>query len=357
MPPITYKYPTNVALDMVTQEYVAQTEKLRGEELMPFEDSETQVVQWDELDAERGMTAPHVMGTDPKIDTRPGSKLREFEPIPFKETDLIKENELLRARQFGTLGGVVDLNAVCGRIAKARVDKNRLRAEWTRWQAMRGQLSMFENGVRINESFPIQQFTPVIPWDDRAASFILRDTNAIKRMFRGTGASIKGAVAFGASETISAIIENNNPDDLGKFHGDNYNEATYSVEDANKLFSKRGLFTLVEMDENEGWIDEDGDFQPWLAPGELIIVGTRPKGQKIGGWKMTPTLHRIKNGMPAPGMFEIIEVNGQPSSGSQMVNMVQLGQSKNPKIEITGGLYGGPVLYYPRSIIKVNAFG
>lgn len=351
---IIYKYPTNVSLDMVTQEYVAQTDKLRGEELMPFEDTATQTVQWDELDAERGMTAPHVMGTDPKIDVRPGSRLREFEPIPFKETDLVKENELLKARQFGTIGGVVDINAMCGRIAKARVDKNRLRAEWTRWQAFRGQLTIIENGVRVSEAFPVQQFTPIIPWDDRKLATILRDTNAMKRMFRGTGASIKGAVAIGNSLTIATVIENNNPDDLGKFHGANFSEATYSVEDANKLLTKRSLFTLEEND--DGYIDENGDFQTWLHDGELIIFGMRPAGQKLGKWLMTPTLHRQKNGMPAPGMFEIIEVNGMPSIGSTTVNLGQLGMHKNPKIEITGGLYGGPTLFYPRSIIKVNAF-
>src|SRR4051812_31088187 len=124
---ITYKYPTNVALDIVTQEYVAQTEKMLGEQIMPFTDTATQRVQWDELDSERGMTAPHVMGTDPKIDVRPGSTLREFEPIAFKETDLVKENELLRARALGTLGGVVNISDLIARIAKARVDKNRIR--------------------------------------------------------------------------------------------------------------------------------------------------------------------------------------------------------------------------------------
>lgn len=351
---ITYKYPTNVALDMVTQEYVAQTEKMRGEQLMPFEDTQTQTVQWDELDSERGMTAPHVMGTDPKIDTRPGSKLREFEPIPFKETDLVKENELLKARAFGTLGGVVNITEVISRIAKARVDKNRIRAEWTRWQAMLGQLTMFENGVRVNETFPIQEYTPTIAWDQRATATILRDTNAIKNMFRGTGASIRGAVAIGNSTTIARILENNNPNDLQGFRNENFKNTNYDVTETNKIFAARGLFNLEEND--EGYIDENGNFQTWLPDGKLLIIGKRPAGQPIGKWLMTPTLHRQKNGMPAPGMFEIIEVNGMPSTGSVTVNMQQLGQHKNPKIEVTGGVYGGPVLYYPRSIIKVNAF-
>jgi hypothetical protein len=351
---ITYKYPTNYSLDMVTQEYVAQTEKLRGEQLMPFEDTETQVVQWDELDAERGMTAPHVMGTDPKIDTRPGSKLREFEPIPFKETDLVKENELLKARQFGTIGGVVDISAMIGRIAKARVDKNRLRCEWTRWQAFRGQLTIIENGVRVNETFPIQQFNPIVPWNLRDTATILRDLNAIKLLFRGTGASIQGAVAIGNSTTMATILENNNPADLKGFQGANFENSTFDLEAANRQLAKRKLVQLEEND--DGYIDENGDFQTWLEDGELLIFGKRPAGQPLGKWLMTPTLHRSKNGQPAPGMFEIIQVNGSASTGAQAVNIVQLGQDKNPKIEVTGGIYGGPVLYYPRSIIKVNAF-
>lgn len=351
---ITYKYPTNVALDMITQEYVAQTDKLRGEQLMPFEDTATQVVEWDELDAMRGMTAPHVMGTDPKIDTREGAKTRQFEPIPFKETDLIKENELLKARQYGTLGGVVNISNLVGKIAKERVDKNRLRAEWTRWQAFRGQLTIVEKGVRVNETFPIQQYNPLVPWNNRDGAFILRDLNAIKNLFRGTGASIQGAVAIGNSTTISVILENNNPADLKGFQGSNFENSTYDREAANRQFAKRGLVQLEEND--EGYIDENGNFQTWLQDGELLIFGKRPNGQQIGKWLMTPTLHRQKNGMPAPGMFEIIEVNGMPSTGAVTVNMGQLGQHKNPKIEITGGLYGGPVLFYPRSIIKVNAF-
>ena len=352
---ITYTYPTNVALDMVTQEYVAQTEKMRGEELMPFQDTATQKVQWDELDTERGMTAPHTMGTDPKIDVRQGSRVREFEPIPFKETDLIKENELLRVRQFGTLGGVVNIGGLIAQVAKNRVDKNRLRVEWTRWQAFRGQLTINENGVRINESFPIQQFTPTTPWSDRANAKILRDWNSIKTFFRGTGASAGGAIAIGNSTTISAILENGNPNDLQGFRNENFRNTTFDLTEMNKIFAARGLPTLEEND--DGYIDSDGNFQTWLHDGELIIFGKRPAGQPIGKWLMTPTLHRQRGGMPQPGMFEIIEVNGMPSSGATTVSIGELGMHKNPKIEITGGIYGGPVLFYPRSIIRVNAFG
>lgn len=349
---ITYKYPTNVALDMVTQEYIAQTAKFLGEQLMPFEDTNTQVVQWDELDSERGMTAPHTMGTDPKIDTRPGSTLREFEPIPFKETDLVKENELLKARAYGTLGGVVNITDAISRIAKSRVDKNRIRVEWTRWQALLGQLTILENGVRVNESFAVQTHDVAVPFSTVATAAPLKEFNAVMLKFRATGASAQGAEAYMNQATANNLLENQNENDLKGFQNANFVHLPYSMEEMNKIQTARGLPKLVVYD--EGYIDEAGSFQNFIPNGKIIVVGKRPAGQAIGKWLMTPTLHRVKNGMPAPGMFEIIEVNGMPSTGSVTVNLQQLGQHKNPKIEVTGGVYGGPVLYYPRSIVVMD---
>lgn len=351
---LIYRFPTNVALDMVVQEYMPQAETLRAEEILPFQEVATQKVQWDEKDTMRGMTAPHVMGTDPKIDRREGSKTHEYEPIPFKEEDLIKEDELLKARQLGTLGGVVNLNQKVAEVTKDRMDKTKLRCEHTRWQTLRGKLEIAENGVRVKEIFPVQKFTPPIPWGDRKQAKILVDTAEMKRMYRGTGASIRGAVAIGNNTTISAILENANPDDLQGFRAENFRNANYDLNETNKLLAARGLFMLEEND--EGWIDEDGEFQTWLDDGELIIVGKRPQGQKIGAWLQTPHLHRQRNGNPAPGFFSLLECNGVPSMGGMTVDLGALGAGKNPKIGITGGVYGGPVLWYPRSIIYAKVF-
>src|ERR1044072_4072721 len=144
-PGIVFRFPTNVSLDEATQEYFIQRELFIGDRIMPFRDQFTQRVQWDELDNERGMTAPHNMKSDPRIDTRPGSRLRESTPIPFKETELITEAELLQARAFATLGGVIDLHELVGRRIKAREDKTFIRAESLRWQALQGALDIDEN--------------------------------------------------------------------------------------------------------------------------------------------------------------------------------------------------------------------
>ena len=87
-------FPTNAELNTVVQDYVAQTQNFIGAQILPETQAMTQKVRWDERDHDRGMTAPHVMGSDPKTDRRMGSVTREYEPIPFKETDLLKEDEM-----------------------------------------------------------------------------------------------------------------------------------------------------------------------------------------------------------------------------------------------------------------------
>lgn len=349
---LTFTYPTNAALDTVIQEYVVDTSNFLGLQILPIEESWAQKVQWDEMDNERGMTAPHVMGADPRIDLRPGSKLREYEPIPFKETDLVKENELLRARQLGTLNGVVNLNQLIAQIAKARMDKTRIRQEWMVWQALKGSLTINENGVYVNETFPVQHYTPLVPWSDLENAAPLKDCNAMALMFRGTGATARGAKMRMNQTTVNYLLENKNENDLKGFQNSNFVHLAFSVEEINKIFAARGLPEIEVFD--EGYYDKDGIYRTFIADGDVMLEGKRPGGQKTGATIITPSLHRTKNGMPAPGYFELLEVNGMPSNGATTVSMAELGAGKNPKIELTGGVYGGPALRFGRSNIHAD---
>lgn len=348
----TYTYPTNVALDRVVQEYVVDASSFMGLQILPVEPAYTQKVQWDELDSERGMTAPHLLGTDPRIDLRPGSRLREYEPIAFKETDLVKEDELLRARQLGSLGGAINLNALMARIAKARMDKTRIRQEWTIWEALRGQLTINENGVFVNETFPVQQYAPIVPWSNLATSTPLKDFNAVGLLFRGTGATIGGAEAIINQTTANWLLENQNAADLKGFQGANFTQLPFSLDQINTILAARGLPKLVVND--TGFINNNGAFETFVKDGDVHIVGKRPMNEKVGAWISTPTLHRVVNGVETPGYFEILEVNGHPANGATSVSIAALGTSKNPKFELTGGIYGGPALRFGRSIIRMD---
>jgi hypothetical protein len=346
-------FPTNAELDLVVQDYVAQTDSFAGAEILPEAESMAQKVRWDERDRDAGATAPHVMGTDPKTDKRQGSKTHEYEPIPFKETDLLKEDEILRARELGTMNNRLDLSREIARIAKNRLDKTRIRMEILRWQTLRGEIDIDENGVVVHEEFPIQSHNPLVDWDNLATAKPLADFNSMKLKFRGTGASAQGAEAWMNQTTASWLLENQNEADLKGFQNGNFTNLAYSIEELNKILAARGLPTIRVYD--EGYIDKNDNFVNFLDDAEVILVGKRPGTQKPGDWMKTPSLHVDKNGMPAPGFFSIIEVNGQPSEKVGTVTIAQLGASKNPKIEITGGVYGGTRLLFPKSVIRMLA--
>ena len=351
---ITYRFPTNVGLQEVIQDYVIQREKLLGIKLMPMVPRDTQVIEWDELDFEVGMTAPHNMNADPRIGERPGSKTHRYTPLYFKETDVLKESDMLMPRAMGTLGGVVDYSADIARIAKTRTDKNFLRLEWLIWQVFKGVLAFNENGVKVNETFPVQTEQASVDWDELETAKPVEDLTALALKYRGTGASIAGAEAYINQTTANWLLNNKNGDDLRGFQNPNFVALPYSIEEVNKIMTARGLPKIVVYD--EGAYNANLDFEMFLADGEVIIVGKRPAGETVGDVLLTPSLHHAAmaaQGADARGFFSIIEVNGKPNPG--VMTLAELGAGKNPKVEVTGGFYGGPRLLYPKTIINFNA--
>lgn len=341
-------FPTNAELNEVVQAFRLDPSKYIGHSILPMRTSMYQEVQWDERDHDRGLTAPHVMGADPKIDIRQGHTTRKYTPIPFKETDLLKEDEILRARQLGTMAGTLDLSSEIARIARDRWVKTMGRVEKMIWDTLRGAIAINENGVVVNESFPVQTHSPLVDWDDADDARPLADFNALKLKFRKTGASAAGAKAYMNQVTANMLLENNNGDDIKGFQNSNYVHLPYAVDEINKILAARGVPQLVVYD--EGYVDESDAYVPFLNDGEVIVIGNR--AEPVGDFMSTPSLHNSANGQPGPGYFSIIEVNGNPSEQVGGVSMSQLGMGKNPKVEITGGIYGGTRLIYPKSVVK-----
>jgi hypothetical protein len=351
---ITFQFPTNRSLTEKVQDYAIQRENLLAIKLLPPKPRDTQIIEWDELDFEVGMTAPHNMNSDPKVAGRKGSKTHRYTPLFFKETDVLKESDMLMPRAMGTIGGVIDLTQEIAEIAKTRVDKNLLRIEWLIWQTLKGHLEYNENGVRVDETFPVQTQNALVDWDEPATATPIKDFQAMALRGRGIGGSFKKGTAYMNQTTANWLVNNRNDNDLWGYRNRDSVNATYSIEDVNKILVAQGC-PVVEV-HDEGYYDADENFQMALADGEVIVVGKRPAGQTVGDVLLTPSLHHAAmaaEGGDGRGFFSIIEVNDQPNPGA--VTIAQIGAGKNPKVEITGGFYGGPRLLYPKSVINFTA--
>lgn len=354
---LVLQFPKNVEMDVTVQEYQRDSTRLQGQKILPFETTVAQRVEWDELDNETGRTGVHTMDTDPKVASRPGSKLKSYEPIPHKETELIKESELLKSRAFGTLGGVINIDSLVMEAFNRGMGKDDITMEVEIWQALQGRLVVEDEdtGVTIvDETFPVQEYNPLITWDNLAIAQPMANLEDIVQMFAGTGASGEGAVIHLNRATFNKVTQNSNTNDIKGYTVDNFRNATYSVEQLNKLLNDRKLPTFNVYD--EGWYETKTDFRRFIAEGVAIVEGKRQNNQKVGGYLSTATFHRTKNGQPAPGRFCFIVVNGQPNTTGTAASLAQLGAHGNPSIGVIHGVYGGPRIKFPRSIVKLNAY-
>lgn len=356
---LVVQFPTNVSLDRVIQEYMVQKDELIGiKEVMPFEDQETQIVEWDVLDNLKGLTAAHTLGADPVMGQRRGSRTRRYDPLFWKQQELIREDEILRRRQLGTLGNVVNIDSLVTRAAVDGIDLDYLRAEFLVWLSLANNgFTVNNNGVVVTETFAFQQFTAAVPWATFATATPATNFNSLKPLARGTGGTLKGAKAYMNSTTCSNLLQNANPNDLFGLRGPSFATQTYSLEEVNKLLKSRNLPELVEYD--EGYYDANGNFQTFIPDNVVVLKLRRPsgKGQEAGNIALTPSLHRIVGGKEAPGFFAKIEVNGMAGAaamGAATIDLEALGSSANPRISVFHGWYGGPISRYQRSFIIMH---
>lgn len=350
---ITIKLPKPETLETVINEMNAEPKQWLGEQIMPAQQTDKAIIEYTTIEQAAGMTAPHELGTDPRIDKRKGGRQMRYEPAYFKESDLFGEKELLALAQMG--GSVLDLRAVVAQTLRERYNKTRLREEWLRWMILQGQLYINENGVFVNERFNIQRYVPTVGFDDAQNSKPIAEFSAAIKGFKSTGASGKGAKAYLNSETYATIAANRNTQDLLGLRDIDKSLDLDDIDAVNRRLKTKGLIQL-EINDDE-YTDGDGTTHYFVRTGNIVIVANAPTQEKVGTFWETASLHKLRNGRPYGGYFSLITVNDVPNnSGSAEVSLAEIGAGKNPKLELTGGVYGGPELRYANRVMLFEAF-
>jgi Phage major capsid protein E len=344
-----YTIPTNLELRPPIQNYVQNVDSLLGMQLIPVENSFAQVIETEEIDHDDGMTAAHLLGTEPKIDARPASKKFRYEPLYFKETDVLNEADILRARKLGTFGTPISLTEEITKIAKRRAEKTMVRIEWSIWQMLGGRLQYTDNKVKVDEQWTgVQSHSPIADWDELEDATPLDDLDMAGDKFDGTGASMEGAIIVANRQTWRLMMKNQNDTDLKALDKTMWGNFRFMFGEMAKIVQDKCGATLKSYD--KGYY-EGGAFKKYLPTGEIRIIGKRDFDEKVGKWWSVPSLHITDAaGNEQPGYFVLVEANGQESTGS----VAQIGNTKNPKVEITGGIYGGPNLDYEDNVIKLK---
>jgi hypothetical protein len=330
-----YSYPTSYELTQIGRDFMAAM--ALNDPIFrhfPIVDSANHLLEWWQKDNYRGLQMVRGLNGEPGRVAALGGKKFIMEPGVYGEFLPIMEDELTRRAAWASRGEVIDLSELVTEKTEQLTVREISRIRQILWAlATAGAFSVVnEHGAVVHsDTYTTQTYDTLVPWSTGASATPIRDMQAVALKDEGFSLSLgPDAVAYANRRTVFQALNNTNNDDLG---GRRVLQGPFSLTDANRIFIEQGLPPLEIMD--DGYYDDAGVFQLFLPTGTVVVFGQRPGNEPAGEFRRT---RNANNPGFAPGPYDEVYVNPKPP--------------KN--IEVHRGMNGGPALFYPSSIVRMN---
>lgn len=333
--PNTLGLPTTEEATEILQQWQPDPALYIGASILPERGLNSLKLSWQSEKRTGGMTQAHSLDADPRLINQPGRDTFEAEPYFFKEGFRLNESDLLTVRQMNALNPT---NQRAGRDLIARrlttLDRRLMvRQEWLRWAALRGAMSIDENGIVANETWAVQTANPDgADWDSPSTADPRADFDAIKLLYRGMGATAVGANAYMNRVTAGLLAGTDQLKDA--ITNDRSAVRLITLDNVLEVFGV--IAGVVPTIYDEGYIDSSDTFQPFIPDNKIIVVGRPTQGEELGFLASVPSLHNGGIDNPQPGKFVIIEDETD---------------KPNPKYSGYAGWYGGTILLHPEYVV------
>lgn len=335
----TFIYPTNAELTAILQEKMpVRTMDDAIFDIMPIEDDDTSLVMWEQEDNYIGLMSLRGFDGQPGRVSRVGVKQYQMLPGVYGDYIQLDETELTLGRAAGTFGQPIDIQNLIVRRQDQLLNRAIDRLRYIGWTLVsQGTFSVPTPDGQIvhSDSFNLQSYTAGVSWSTSATATPLKDFRNVKLLGRGKSVSFgSGSTAYMNQVTFNSLVSNTNNNDIagrrvtGLF-------APLNLEEINQVLLGEDLPKIQVYD--EGYLDDTGAFQPHLPNGKCVVVGKRPAGQRVASFKMT---RNATNPNAQPGMYN---------------KVIDRGEDSVPRvIEVHMGFNGGPAIYYPSAIVKMD---
>lgn len=338
-------YPTNAELMMLQAELLPRYADGRlAFDLLPFKETSYAKVILNRPDIFRGLQ--QWRGLDkptrtPRDQYNYIGEYCEINPGYWGECDYITERDLTLLAAPGSCREPIDITERVVRMQERLLERRYNRVEYNIWQALAyGTSQAFgEDGKLIHEEvFNIQMITVGIPWSDPDNSTPIQDLRCVRLLGRGTSTNFNNtAKAYMNQVTANCLMSNRNANDLGNLQITACCElALFGMNAINMKLTANGLPNLEVYD--EGWIDESGNFHPFIPDGKVIVMGVRPGSEPLGNYWLT---RNVLGCEVDTGFWQNIH------------DSCTWGQVPR-KISVNDGHNGIPALHYPRGIISIE---
>lgn len=311
-----------------------------GLDIFPFRETDLPSIVLHQPDIFKGLQAFRGLGK-PTLQVperyNPYGTFCHVEPGYYGEHDQLGEEILTKwgGTQCGTM---LDTTQYITWMQQRLLERRANRIEYNIWQvlAFGRYTALNAAGQVIHEGqFNTQNISASVPWTNFAGSYPLRDFRAIQLLGRGTSARFDTcAKAYMNRETANLLFSNTNPQDVGRV-GLSACCVFMSPEQINQQFAAQGLPQIVVYD--QGYVDDNGNFNPYIPYGYVIVVGCRPNNEPIGNYWLTRNA-----------------VGCQVTSGFWQKLTDTCEREVPRKIFVYDGHNGGPALAYPRAIVVLR---
>jgi hypothetical protein len=338
---VNYLYPTTRELREINPEKIQDLTRNRPTfSIFPTTTSELWTLEWTQRDSWRGFQQLRGLNGEPSYVKMIGERAFSAKPGVYGEFMTVDETMMtLRAQQVPS-GQPVDISS----LITERQDYLNFREielqEFIHWKALLdGQFTFVgPTGATYGDQFPIQTAT-FTDWSVLATATPILDLMGLKVLSSGKSISFgSGATIYMNSVTLSYLLRNQNPLDLGgqlaiASGGVKPNK---SLAEVNTLLQGFNLPSIVEYD--EGYVAEaTGTFTKWIPNDVVSIVGQRTNGDRLGEYRM---VRNAQNPNMAPGRYEEV--------------IDHLGNRIPRLIEVHRGHNGGLVIFYGSAIVKAT---
>lgn len=329
-------FPTMAEIRRIEQEKLPRlTQDRLGFDLMPMETKDDFAIVWEQMDNYQGLQ--QVRGLDgafPKVN-KVGLKRYMTEPGVYGEFADLNETELTRRRRIGTWANRVDVTDMVMENQDLLLQRRLDRLEYIIWTLLStGTFSVanIHGGVTHTDTFPLQTFTAGIPWATSLTAIPLANFRSVQTQGPARGANFNGTSrAIMNRFTFNLFITNTNQNDLGGRRLQGLMPVN-TREEANRILMGEDLPQIEVYD--EGYFTEAGSFTRYIPNSKVIVIGSRPSGSKIGTYRM---VRNINNPGYAPGPYTEVITRRDPPK----------------KTDIFDGHNGGPVVWFPGSIVMM----
>lgn len=342
-----YIYPTSVELKAIEPELQARSRADRlGLRIMPTRTVRAAKVRWTQQDNYRGLQQLRGLDGEPTRVLRVGEKTFEYEPGVFGEFLDVTETELLTRSQGVDITTVpVEVGDLVTNLDNQLISREDERIEASIWSVLTtGTISIKlagPNGTQTgwSDTFTIQTFTASVVWSTFATATPFKDFQSVQLLGIGKGVDLGGgATAYMNSVTANNMLNNQNANDLAGRRVE-FGNTVNNLVDVNKFLVGRNLPTIQIYD--QGYLNDAGTFTKFIPDSVVSVVGKRPSGAQVGEYLLT--LNAVNNFQPGSYAFTVDRANG--INGEKRVP---------PNIERHRGHNGGPVIYYPSAVVKMN---